>query len=377
MTPLLKLGLPGRTDRGVAVTDEVTALLDAGAPVAIGVSGGKDSCAAAIATNQHLYEIGHTGDRVLIHSDLGRVEWKDSLPTCERLAKDLGLELIVVRRAAGDMMDRWLVRWANNVERYADLSCVKVILPWSTPSMRFCTSELKTAVMCRALIKRFPGAAILSASGVRRDESPKRKNKPIAAWQAKLSSARYETRGMDWNPIAEWSAPDVFAYIRERGFALHEAYTRYELTRVSCAFCIMSSEHDLVASATCPDNTAIYREMVDLEIESTFAFQGDRWLGDVAPHLLTEDQRLGLVHAKDAARIRERLEAQIPEHLLYEDGWPKITPTRDEAEMLAGIRAEMGLVLGFTVSCTTADAVLARYAELMEENARRKEKKGR
>lgn len=377
---LIQLGRPsgpGRTDRGVAVAPEVDKWLDTGAAVAIGVSGGKDSCAAAIATHQHLYETGHTGPRILIHSDLGRVEWKDSLPTCERLASDLGMELLVVRRVAGDMMDRWLVRWANNVERYADLSCVKVILPWSTPSMRFCTSELKTAVMCRALIKRFPGHAILSASGVRRDESTKRRGKPIAAVQAKLSSARHETSGMDWNPIADWSAADVFAYLRERGFALHEAYTKYELTRVSCTFCIMSSEHDMAASASCPDNADIYREMVDLEIESTFGFQSDRWLGDVAPHLLTEEQRFGLAHAKVAAEIRERIESQIPEHLLYEEGWPKVMPTPGEAEMLAGVRAEVATVVGLAVSCTTADAVLARYAELMEENARRQAEKTR
>jgi hypothetical protein len=46
----------------------------------------------------YLDAIGHHGPRVLIHSDLGQVEWKDSLPTCERLAARLGLELIVVRR---------------------------------------------------------------------------------------------------------------------------------------------------------------------------------------------------------------------------------------------------------------------------------------
>ncbi len=47
----------------------------------------------------------------------------------------LGLELMVVRREAGDMMDRWLQRWRDNLARYATLRCVKVILPWSTPSM--------------------------------------------------------------------------------------------------------------------------------------------------------------------------------------------------------------------------------------------------
>src|SRR5271163_4692630 len=93
--------LPGLVDRGVEIDTTIADLLAADAPVAIGVSGGKDSCAAAIATI------------VLLHADLGRVEWSDSLPTCTRLATFLGVELLVVRREAGDMMDRWLQRWRD------------------------------------------------------------------------------------------------------------------------------------------------------------------------------------------------------------------------------------------------------------------------
>jgi hypothetical protein len=34
------------------------------------------------------------------------VEWKDSLPVCQKLAKRMKWELVVVRRKAGDLMDR-------------------------------------------------------------------------------------------------------------------------------------------------------------------------------------------------------------------------------------------------------------------------------
>ena len=132
--------------REVLVTPEITSALDAGAAVAIGVSGGKDSAVTALATIDYLEDLGHRGPRVLIHSDLGRVEWRQSLPACHRLADRLGLELIVVRRETGDLLDRWRSRWENNVRRYAELSCVKLILPWSTASMKFCTSELKTSI---------------------------------------------------------------------------------------------------------------------------------------------------------------------------------------------------------------------------------------
>jgi hypothetical protein len=99
--------------------------------------------------------------------------------------------LVVVRREAGDLLDRWRVRWANNVRRYSDLCCVQPILPWSTASMRFCTSEMKTAIIARDLVRRFPHHTILSVSGIRREESSGRAGAPVAKVQPKLHSARF------------------------------------------------------------------------------------------------------------------------------------------------------------------------------------------
>ena len=239
--------------REVLVTPEITSALEAGAAVAIGVSGGKDSAVTALATIDYLKDLGHCGPRVLIHSDLGRVEWRQSLPACHRLADRLGLELIVVRRETGDLLDRWRSRWENNVRRYAEMSCVKLILPWSTASMRFCTSELKTSIICRALVQRFAGQTILSAIGIRRQESPNRAKAPVAKQQPKLASVSQRTQGWDWHPILDWTAHDVFGYLEERGFALHEAYTVYGSSRVSCCFCVLSAQRDLAAATRCAE----------------------------------------------------------------------------------------------------------------------------
>jgi 3'-phosphoadenosine 5'-phosphosulfate sulfotransferase (PAPS reductase)/FAD synthetase len=349
----------------IALTPEIESLLAAGSPVAIGVSGGKDSCAVAFATIEYLDSIGHTGPRVLIHSDLGRVEWKASLPTCERLAEILGLELIVVRREAGDMMDRWLTRWRNNVARYVNLECVKLILPWSTPSMRFCTSELKVAVICRELIKRFPGQTIVSVSGIRREESARRAKAPIVQEQKKLASKTHKTTGIDWHPILDWKIEDVFSYLKARDFPLHEAYTAYGSSRVSCAFCILGSQSDFKASASCPDNQDIYREMVQLEAASSFGFQDAKWLADTAPELLDESTRKTVTEAKEKGRQRQTLEARIPKHLLYVKGWPVFVPTWDEAETMAEVRREVGNLLGLDVGYTTPGAIIDRHQELM------------
>lgn len=55
----------------VALTPEVNELLARDCVVAVGVSGGKDSDACAIATHHHLNRIGHKGPRVLIQPILG------------------------------------------------------------------------------------------------------------------------------------------------------------------------------------------------------------------------------------------------------------------------------------------------------------------
>lgn len=355
----------------IATTEEMNALLSTNGPVAIGISGGKDSCAVSFATYDYLDSIGHSGPRILIHSDLGRTEWKDSLPTCERLARTLDLDLVVVRRKAGDMLARWQQRWRNNVARYINLKCVKMILPWSTPKMRFCTSEMKTAIICSYLASAYVGRTILSVTGIRRDEGPGRKKKPVLKTQKKLWKAGRlkkgiaPTFGYDWHPIIEWKKPDVFAYLAAKNFRVHEAYRIYGSSRVSCAYCMMATLKDLRAAASCEDNHELYRLMVALEIESTFSFQSGQWLGDVAPHLLTPELREQLEEAKIRALRREAVEARIPKHMLYVKGWPIAVPTLAEAELLCEVRQEVAAATRIKVKYATPNEVIARYEELM------------
>ena len=165
--------------------ENIHRLIISNSPVAIGISGGKDSDVAAIATDRLLDQLGHSGPRVLIHSDLGRIEWKASLPHCQRLASFLGRELVVVKRDAGGMVERWETRWENNLRRYMNLECIQLILPWSTAAMRFCTSELKSAIIARELVKRYPGEEIISVIGLRREESTNRAKAPATKSQSR------------------------------------------------------------------------------------------------------------------------------------------------------------------------------------------------
>jgi 3'-phosphoadenosine 5'-phosphosulfate sulfotransferase (PAPS reductase)/FAD synthetase len=356
--------------RGIAVTEEISRLLSKDCVVAVGVSGGKDSVACALAVDHYLKQIGHTGPKVLIHADLGRVEWADSAPSCLRLAEKIGWELITARRQAGDLLHRWQTRWLNNVQRYEQLLCVRLILPWSTPRMRFCTSELKVAVICSELKKRYRGKDIINVVGIRREESVARRKMPVSADFGKLQTA--SNHAMEWHPIIEWSKEQVIHSILSEGLPLHEAYTRYNSTRVSCAFCILGSMNDLKAAASCADNAGLYRELVELEIKSTFGFQGNRWLGDIAPTLLDAETRNRFLDSKQKAQERQAIESEIPEHLLYTKGWPTSIPTNSEAQLLAGVRRRVNSLLNLKSSYLTATDVQERYHQLLRLKSDRK-----
>lgn len=354
----------------IATTPENQSLISSGSPVAIGVSGGKDSQAAALATFEALDLAGHAGPRVLIHSDLGSVEWSASLDVCRQLAAFLRAELIVVRRNRGDLMDRWESRWQSSIARYQDLSTVTLVPCWSTPSLRFCTSELKTQVIGADLKRRFTTNPIISVTGVRRAESSRRARAPIA------DTAR-DGRIWSWRPILDWSESDVFAYIAARGLEPHPAYGCYGMSRVSCRFCIMSSLADLAAATRQPETHDLYRRMVALEISSSFAFQGSRWLGDVAPDLLGRRQRRELAEAKVRASLCQHAERRITPAMLYVKGWPTRMLTDDEADVLAGVRREISDLFGFRSTCLDRAAVHARYAELLDLRAAREARAAR
>jgi len=131
----------------------------------------------------------------------------------------------------------------------------------------------------------------------------------------------------------------------------------------------MSSIPDLAAAVRCEDNRDLYVSMVELEAESTFAFQGNRWLADVAPEWLPDDLRERIVIAKQNALKRQALEATIPEHLLYTDGWPTALPTAAEARLIADVRESVSALLKLNSRYLTAGEVMERYRTLLHNSA--------
>lgn len=353
----------------IATTPEIDTLIATDAPISFSCSGGKDSDALVLATMAELDRRGHSGPRVCVYADLGALAWESSLPHCERLAAHVGLPLVVVRRATGDLLDRWRARLLSTQRRYAALETVTLVPCWSSPALRFCTSELKTTLIQRALVARFPGSVILSAAGIRRDESRARASSPIATPDPGLRRATHRTSGMRWNPIADFSEADVLATHAAHGFARNETYAR-GMRRHSCTFCVMAAAADLACAAQQPETHALYRDLVALEIRSTFSFQAGRWLGDVAPWLLDADQAAALAETKDRAAARVAAEARIPQGLRFaRSGTPHAVPSLAEALLLADVRRQVAAAVGFAVDYTTADAVRERIADLLARTA--------
>lgn len=333
-----------------------------GAAIAISISGGKDSTACAIATTNYIKRAyPKIKDIILIHSDLGRIEWKDSMIQCKEVAAYLELELVVVKRNSGGMVERWKQRWLNNFDRYVDMKLVTMLLPWSTPAMRFCTSELKTQLIGRYLKKRY-GGNVINVTGIRREESSGRKNAPTSK---ELNATVFGAGSRTWNPIAAWAVNDVWNTIDSHGMRHHEAYIKGN-ERVSCSFCIMASINDMVNATHQGEHMSVYRELVGLEQDSLFAFQGSRWLMDVNPDVLTKEQRMRIDPTKEKNRKLKQIEAEIKRDWMFVKGTPQRMLSIDEAKIMADVRNRVFDIYGARKrGHTDHKEILNRYKSLL------------
>lgn len=241
-----------------------------------------------------------------IHSHLGKIEHEDSLPSCRRVADRLNLPLIVVDAPDDGMIGIWKKRWRNNIKRYQELRCMTLIMPWSSAAMRFCTRAAKAQPIAQELVRRYPGKTIICVTGIRKDESSRRAKAQLIKEDSLLTRKKVKTIGYLWNPIRHWSVADVWAIHKAWQLRGHFAYIALKMSRVSCSACILSSQDDLQKSMRHPGNQPVLHTLTTMEIESGFAFQQGKWLADIAPELLTEDEKAGIKTAKEKAALREK-----------------------------------------------------------------------
>lgn len=271
MKQLSLFGAP--PDGVIVVPDEIEQGLSMGAALAISISGGKDSQAllnSAVAEYSRRYWPGAV---FAIHAHLGRAEWSQTLSHCRKIARDAGVELIIVRRSQGDLVDRWRDRMKKLEGTGKPF--------WSSAMNRYCTSDLKRGPIEKHL-RHF--SLVVSAEGIRAEESPNRAKQPVLAVRESITAQRlrglvpcealeqWEQQGrlaLTWNPIHHWSKEAVWEACgttledlerrrklyrsgdtdaAQEGWPAHPAYV-FGNQRLSCTLCVLASRNDLLNGA--------------------------------------------------------------------------------------------------------------------------------
>lgn len=346
-----------------------------GAYVVFNLSGGKDCGAVSAMTQLYLDRMDHPRDRrMAIHADLGRAEWPHTPAQVEAQAHALGLRLVVVRAASGDLVDRFGNRWELGLEAYRDMRLYHLRGPWSSPSLKFCQSEKKIQVMGPHLARALKGETIINVVGIRREESDGRKNAPVAKVDRRFAEPgnRAGTRMFLWHPGVELLVDQVFDANRRHGIPLAESYARGS-SRHSCALCIMGSLNDLGVGAH--GHPWLYRHYVAMEADSTFSFQAGRWLADIAPELLDGDILKSILVAKHHAIERKAIEAEMPAQHRYVKGWPLYVPTVPEAMKILDARRRILAQHQVDSAYDTVAAIRDRFAELKAIGDARRDRK--
>lgn len=274
--------------------DVIKSAIQKGAKLYGSISGGKDG--QAMVKSLHNWGLPVAG---LIHADLGRVEWPQSLGMCEAAAEEFSLPLHIVTRADGaDMLDHW----KNRMHKLEGTG--KPF--WSSSANRYCTSDLKRDPIDKFL-RNCGNDLVISCEGIRAQESDKRALKSPLEIRRRISSSFYDgmtveeaianfTPGkrlaLTWFPIFNYSLNDVWGTYRmseeklqlarwafnEYGFCpdwwpFHPAYA-FGNDRVSCMFCVLGSINDLQNAAK--HNPELLEEMVAMEEESGATFK-NKW----------------------------------------------------------------------------------------------------
>ena len=210
------------------VPDFIKKLIENGALFICNDSAGKDSQAMKI----YLKSIIPKGQLIIIHAHLPEVEWEGNLEHIKKYADCHPVVEVKANKTFFQMVEN---RFKNRPE----------VPSWPSASTRQCTSDLK-----RGPIQKFINnyslkngfKEVVNCIGLRAEESPGRAKK-IPFQLKSINSCKHRTQ-YEWLPIHDWLIGKVLETVELAGEKLHYAYG-LGMTRLSCKFCIMSSEHDL------------------------------------------------------------------------------------------------------------------------------------
>lgn len=270
--------------RDIDTTSDIDAMLRDGAAVALSISGGKDSQALLKCVAEYVRERGNGNPIFAIHAHLGRAEWPQTMGHCLAICEQVGVTLVVVERARGDLVDRWK-------ERMTVLNGSGKPF-WSSAKNRYCTSDMKRG----PINKHLRGYdCVISVEGIRAEESKARAQKPIAHVRKEITTRT--RRAMTWNPLLTWPMGDVYKSWGQGVPQLLDAREAFKMTgrvpewwnyhpayamgndRLSCAICVLGSKNDVYNGVR--HNPDLADELIEMEIQSGFSFKAKQSLADI------------------------------------------------------------------------------------------------
>ena len=277
--------------------------------IVINSSAGKDSQALLSHMVKAADAQGVLDRVVVVHADLGRVEWAGTKALVYTQAAAYGLDgrTFDVARPQGDLIQQIKDR-AAMLERTGR----KGTPAWPDSKNRYCTSDQKRGQCAKVLTLlvdeiRRSGLAIdttgpvrvMNCLGFRAQESRARAKRAPLEWNGAASNGKRHV----WNchPILAWSEAEVHARIDASNVPSHPAYhlggKRWGgMPRLSCVFCVFAPKSALVIAAKAnPNLFAEYRALES--IAGTFRHEFS--LAEVAQAIEAGDD--AQVTAADAA----------------------------------------------------------------------------
>lgn len=227
--------------------------------ILVNSSAGKDSQTSLDVVAKIAARAGVSDRVVVVHADLGQVEWEGTRELAEEQATHYGFRFIAVSRPQGDLLAQ--------VENRG---------MWPSSAARYCTSDHKRGQVRKVMtllttevresgITERP-VRILNVMGFRAEESPARA-KRIAYTATNASNGKRQVD--DWYPIHKWSIEMVWARIKASGVRYHGAYD-LGMTRLSCRFCVLASKEDLICSAKANPELALRYAALEEKINHRF-----------------------------------------------------------------------------------------------------------
>lgn len=224
----------------IELNSEIQELIEQGAIFYVSHSGGKDSQAMY----NLMTDIIPMDQLVVVHADLGEVEWKG---VQDHIRENIGHDLHVVK--AGKTF----------------LEMVETRGMWPSAQYRQCTSDLKRGPIMKFIrndLKARGKEIAVNCMGIRAQESVSRSKKEPFKYNKKESVNKRTTRHVyDWMPIFDLTTDQVFEVIEQYGQKPFWAYEKNE--RLSCVFCIMGCVNDLRHGAE--QNPELFKKYVELE----------------------------------------------------------------------------------------------------------------